>query len=132
MTKGSILAIVVVAGYIGFELFTFHKARYRMEAPYVFNQFVAAHRAYTSCKTPEGQQYNRFVRNMGIVQQRAVGKLSEQHPQASTDDIEQLVKVRTDEQYQIVDTLVSDSGCSDIEVWKLLKRFDNYARLNLG
>lgn len=132
MGKGGVLAIIVVAGYIGFELFTFHKARYRMEAPYVFNQFVAAHRAFTSCKTPEGQQYERFVRNMGIVQRNATGKLSEQHPQASPQEIAQMVEQRTGEQYQMVDSLVSDSGCSDIEVWKLLKRFDNYARLNLG
>lgn len=131
MNKGGFLAILAIIGYIGFELHTVNKARYRMEKPYVFDQFVSAHRAYTACRKPQDEAYQKFERNFALMRSRTLVALANVSADASVD-VTQMLSERIAEKERVVDVLVASKGCADVEVWKLLRRFDIYAGKNLG
>lgn len=132
MNKGGILAILAVIAYLGFELHTINQARYRMEKPYIFNQFVSANRAFVVCRKPEGEQYEKFQRNFELMRERTLQELGKLHPDASEEAVREMISERINDNEQIADALIDTRGCSDTEVWKLLRRFEIFARKNLG
>ena len=132
MNKGTILAIIVLAGYIGFEVYAINKVSYRMEGLYIFDQYVSAQRAFSVCNKPEGKKYEKFLRNLAAVRRRALKELAEEQPEVSADEIQHLAALRETENQNKVDTIINAKGCEDKEVWTLLKRFEIYAKLNVG
>ena len=57
MSNGTPLAILIVLGYVGFEAYAVYRVGYRvgyrMEATYIFDQFVSAKRAQILCGNPQ-------------------------------------------------------------------------------
>lgn len=130
MNKGGLLAAIIVVGYIGFELYTVQKARYRMEAPYIFNQYVEANVAVVTCRQAKGQQYEKFLDNFERVRGRAIKELGAEAADAS--GIEQSLLKRVRDTERATNAVIDEKGCDDIEVWKMLRRFENFAKYNLG
>ena len=132
MSKGPLIAVLVVLGYIGFEAYSVHRVGYRMEAPYIFDQFVSAYRAASVCRTPEAEQQQKFLRNLSSVTKRAEKAWAKTQTGASPDAVERTAATRRKAAEEEVDALIETRGCEDMEVWKLLRRFEIYAKLNLG
>lgn len=132
MNKGGLLAAVIVVGYLGFEVYTVQKARHRMEAPYIFSQFVVANSAVVTCRQAKGAQYEKFLANFERVRARAIKELGEAHPDADAQDIDRMLRKRVRDNELAASNLINEKGCDDIEVWKKLRQFENFAKLNLG
>ncbi|MFK8016711.1 MAG: hypothetical protein AB8G17_14855 [Gammaproteobacteria bacterium] len=131
MNAGSIAAIVVVVGYIGFEVYAVKRSGFRMEPGYILGQFASAARGAELCATPNADQQERFARNYATTRWRAERALAAQNPTHSTAQINTEISAQIAEYYATVDTLVETNGCAGGEAWKLVKHFDNLSRLNL-
>ena len=72
-----------------------------------------------------------FERNRASVQQRAKQELLEQNPAESPETIHRLLAETIQDEESAVDALIDELGCEDIELFKLIKGYENRARLNL-
>ena len=131
MKMGPVLAVLVLAGYIGFEFWAMSRVAYRMEAPYIVASQVEAQHAMALCGSPDAEQSADFRHNLASVTRRAQRELAETYPQDAAAAIDERIGERTRTSIASVDTLVAEKGCDDIEVWKLHRRYENFARLNL-
>lgn len=131
MNKGALIAIFVVIGYFGLEIYAAGKNRYRTEPGFIFGQFAGASRAAQLCGDLPQDQIQRFRNNYAITKRRATRALGEQYPDKPASEIAMLIGEQEVKAFKQVDVLVESSGCRDIEAWKLVKRFKNLARLRL-
>ena len=132
MKAGPILAIIILLGYVGFELYTLSRLGYRMEPLYIFERFAAVEHAMERCGEADADLQNRFTRNRATVQSRARRELVEQNPEQSPEMIDRLMAEIIQSQEAEVDALIAELGCDDIEIFKLTRGYENRARLNLG
>ena len=132
MRIGPALAVIVVAGYVGFELHALDRLGYRMEAAHIVEQNAAAGRAFNLCGDAASESAPDFWRNLEAVSGRARRELADDHPQATPARIQEMIHERMRSGEALADGVVAEKGCKDIEVWKLLRRFDNFARLNVS
>jgi hypothetical protein len=127
-----ILVVLVVAGYVGFELFALQRTKYRTEPLYIFDQFLLAHHAVTKCGSPGEGRLAQFRRNLRSVAARAARELAESNPESSPEQIERMIDARDAEREREVDAIVQAKGCEDPQIKTLLKRFEIRARLRVG
>ncbi len=131
MKVGPILAVLVVAGYIGFEMFAVSRNSYRMEPEHIFGQFVGAAHAVSRCGAPDDAQFDTFQRNRASARARARSALAKADPAAVPAALDaELTDLITAAEAD-VDATIADLGCDDIELWRWQRRFENLARLNL-
>ena len=131
MKQGPILAVLVVAAYLGFEIFAVTKVAYRVEPVYIFERFVAMDRAMSRCGKPAPDVQSRFTRNRRSVRQRAELELGEENPEKTPQAIERMLAETVQSQEERVDALIDQLGCDDIEIFKLTRSYENRARLNI-
>ena len=131
-TTGTIMAVVVFVAYIGFEGWAAHKVRYRIEPLYIHDRWVEAQHALGRCAEPEPGQLEKFWRNFVSVTRNASEDLAERNPEQSADDITESLQLRAAEREQAVDAVIDAKGCANAQVKVWLRRFEIYARLNLG
>jgi hypothetical protein len=124
--------LLIVLGYVSFELFALQKTKHRVDPIYIFDQFLAANHAVMKCGRPEDGQLEQFRRNLKSVAARAAKALHERNPEKSTEQIDRMIKLRDDEREQEVDAIIEAQGCSDPHINTLLKRFEIRARLRVG
>jgi hypothetical protein len=132
MGKAPILLLLVLAGYIGFELYALHRTSYRVEPAYIFDQFLSAHHAAVECGQPHPKQLEQFRRNLRSVAGRAAKDLQEKYPEKSAADIEAMIDQRSRQREGEVDAIIEAGGCADPQIKTLLKRFEIRARLRVG
>jgi hypothetical protein len=132
MNKGSILFIVIVAVYVGFEAFTISKVAHRAEPLYIFERFAAFDRAMSRCGETDADTQQRFTRNRAAVRVRAELELAEQRPENSLEQIHARLDEAAAAQVSEVDALIDELGCDDTELRMLVRGYENRARLNLN
>lgn len=131
MNAGTVAAIIVAAGYIGFELHAVSRAGYRMEPSHILGEFATAQRGAEVCGDPDAATHERFVRNYAWTQRRARTALGDTDPTLDPAQLDARIAEQINQFHAQVDTLIADHGCKHIDVWRLVKRHDNLARLNL-
>lgn len=132
MNKATLLALVGVLGYLGFELYAVRKAGYRMEPRYIFAQYAAAERAVSLCGAPEGADTARFVRNLDHVRRRASAALAETDGELPPGTVDKELERIAAEAASRVNAAFEREGCDAREIWKQRRRFEIYARINTG
>ncbi len=131
MSIPSVLAIVVVIGYLVFEVSILHKQRYRMEPLFVHNEFVTANHATQRCGEPDEAERQQFLLNFKVVQRNALADLMEKTPETATVEASaELARLRTERESE-VDTFIDSNGCDDKQVWRWVKLHDVRANLSL-
>ncbi len=132
MKAGPALAILVLAAYIGFEIYALHRAGPRMEPAAILERFTSAQQATARCGEPAATVRADFERNYGHVRRNALEDAAE----AAPDEPDATVTARIDAQIRAAQTstdeLIDAKGCEDMEVWRLLQLYEKRARLNLG
>jgi hypothetical protein len=123
-----ILFILIVVGYVGFELYGLHRAKERMDPVTILDKFHMADRASSRCGQPEGDDLERFQRNLGLAATRATRALEQRNPDASGVEIAEMLEARRDTRQQEVDAIIAARGCGDREIYILLRRFEIWAR----
>jgi hypothetical protein len=123
-----VLFILIVVGYVGFELYGLHRAKERMDPVTILDKFHMADRATSRCGEPEGDDLERFQRNLGLAERRATRALAERSPDATGVEIAEMLAARREASVQEVDGIVEAKGCGDREIYILLRRFEIWAR----
>jgi hypothetical protein len=123
-----ILFILIVVGYVGFELYGLHRAKERMDPVTILDKFYLADRATSRCGEPEGDDLKRFQRNLGLAESRATRALDERNPDASGDEIAEMLDARREARVQEVDAIIQARGCDDRDIYILLRQFEIWAR----
>lgn len=131
MDGRAILFILIVVGYVGFEVNAVRTSRHLFEPLFTFDQFASMHRATGECGDPEPGQRESFDRNFAAVATRARAELAERHPQRSSEEIAALLAERGRAREDEVDALVAAGGCADPGIWKWLKLYEQRARLTI-
>jgi hypothetical protein len=132
--RGSVFAgaaaVVVVIGYLAFELYGLHRARERMEPAQVYAQFVRARHAVSVCGVDSPARAD-FERNFEAVTRLATSDLAEREPDVTPAQLQQMLAARRRAIEHDVDALVAEHGCKDNAVWRLLKLYEVRSRLTL-
>jgi hypothetical protein len=123
-----VLFILIVVGYVGFELYGLHRAKERMDPVTILDKFHMADRATSRCGEPEGDDLQSFQRNLELAEARATRALAERSPEASQTEIAERLATRREARVQEVDALIEAQGCGDREIYILLRRFEIWAR----
>ena len=131
MNIGTIIAVVVVIGYIAFEVSTLYQLRHRMEPLYVFDEFVTADRATAKCGAPGPEERDDFLRNFAVVERNALADLAETSPNDSTEAHSAMLEQLRNDRIQEVDLFIEENGCQDQMAWRWVKLHEVRARLNL-
>ena len=125
-----ILATIVVAGYLGFELYGLHRARERMEPVAVFTQYAGLRHAVTLCdETPANS--GDFERNFDAVTRLATADLLEKSPDRSEAELASELESKLNARENEVEAVISEQGCDSKEVFRLLKLYEARSRLKL-
>ena len=125
-----ILATIVVAGYLGFELYGLHRARERMEPVAVFTQYAGLRHAVTLCdETPANS--SDFERNFDAVTRLATADLLEKNPDRSEAEAASELESKLNARENEVEAVISEQGCDSKEVFRLLKLYEARSRLKL-
>lgn len=131
MSIRTVLFVVIVMGYFALEIFVVSRNAYRMEPAFIFGEFVGASHAVSLCGTLKPAESDRFDANYSYARRRAIDATAQDRAADSPETIEALVRSLEADGRREVDGLVEKLGCADIELFKLRKRYENLARLNL-
>lgn len=132
MGKMSILFILIVLGYAGFEVYSLYKAKERMDPVSVLDQFTRADRATSQCGKPDATTLQRFQRNLEGATKRASAALAKRNPQQSADEIAGAIETRRRAAEGEVDAIIAAKGCDDRGIWTLLRMYEIWARIGPG
>lgn len=131
MSKATVLASLLVIGYLVFEAYAITRAGYRTEPLYILDRYVSANHATARCGDPPAAQREKFMRNLAVVRRDAAGDLAEAHPQAGAGQVAAMLDERVAAVEREIDELVAELGCDASEVRSLLLLHRARARLKL-
>jgi hypothetical protein len=131
MRTGPVIAILILAGYVGFEAWVVKRSGHLIEPLNIFDQYIAIDRAATACGALDEDQRKDFQRNLDAVTRRARDDLAQIHATEPASAIDRRLRDRADVQRASVDAVIGAGGCQSKEIWKLLKLHEQRARLNL-
>lgn len=123
--------VVVVLGYVAFEVTQLRNSQHLFEPLHTFDQFVSANRAAERCGGAHDPERRSFLRNLEAVERWALDDLSATHPKESAEAIAQRLADRARGRERDVDVQIEEGGCEAPEVWGLRKLHEQRARLRL-
>jgi hypothetical protein len=131
MRTGPVIAVLVLAGYVGFEAWAVKRSGHLIEPANIFDQYIAIDQAAGRCGAPDEKQRKDFERNLAAVTRRARADLAESNATEPADLLDQRLRERADARRAGVDAVIDNQGCESKEIWKLVKLHEQRARLNL-
>ncbi|MFN2288751.1 MAG: hypothetical protein ABR578_10520 [Chromatocurvus sp.] len=120
-----------VLGYIAFEAYGVHTQRHLMEPGYIHAQYAAAEQATTRCGEAKPAAQQQFAHNLAVMERRAIGELLDSDAFSDRSAAATEVARRAEERRARIDTLADNAGCDDRQLWKLMKTYEQRARLKL-
>ncbi len=121
--------LIAIGGLAAIELYTWSKAKHRMEPIYIFDQFALAHHTVNRCGTPEPGQRQRFLRNLELTTVRTIKLLLGRNADQSAEQVAEMLEARDAAREQEVEALIAAGGCTDPQIKTYLKRFEIRANL---
>ena len=131
MKAGTALLLAIVLAYLAFEVHVVSRNAYRTEPAFIFDEFIAASQAVRRCGPLKPVDASRFEANYRYAAWRAASAVTDDAPADAPAAAERRRAAREAEVRQRVDGLVADLGCEHTELFRLRKRYENLARLNL-
>ncbi|MEM1403205.1 MAG: hypothetical protein AAGG55_07740 [Pseudomonadota bacterium] len=130
MNVAGIAATIIVAGYLGLELYGLHNAKERMEPVAVFIEYAGLRHGAALC-TEDPSNRNDFERNFDAVTRLATGDLLKRNPDRSEADVVRELEVKREARESEVGTVIAEQGCGSKEAFRLLKLYEARSRLKL-
>lgn len=127
MNKGGWLFVIIVGGYIAFEISMLNRLGYRMEVDHVLDQMVSAQHAVARCGNATSSQKKKFARRLATLETRATRELAESDPSLDSAQIAAVIAGQMSEIQQSVDASIASLGCDSPEVETLFRRYTIYA-----
>lgn len=128
MKTGTLIAIVVLGGYLGLEAYTIRAASKRMEPAYIHNLLVEARQATEICESSALELQARFTRTF----QRAATSYEKDWAENATDSSAQIFEQQLAEQIALAQKKVTEDidakGCSHPDIKAHFQRYRIYAK----
>ena len=128
MKKGTIIATVILAGYVGLETYTIRQASDRMEPAYIHNLLIEAMAASQICQSSALELEERFTRTLQRTTSSYQVELSKAVPQSTEAAIEQQLTQRVASSKSKVAEEVNTKGCSHPDIKAHFQRYRIYAK----
>ena len=132
MKSGTLIAIVALGGYIGFEAYAIRKAGHRVEPDYIYQLLIEARAAATICDHSVLELQPRFDRTLARVTDSYIKKLEDESGAASGQDFYGQLEQQSVAAQQLLEKTVAEKGCSDPELKAHFQRYRIYARKSRG
>ncbi len=127
MTKGTFLAVLFLAAYLGFEAYAIRKASHRTEPAYIYNLLVEAQTATQLCQSEALQLQARFERTIARVIDRYQQDLQEADPALTLDGLSEILAQRSAAARSRVTDSINATGCDTTEAKAHFQRYRIYA-----
>lgn len=127
MTKGGLLFVIIVGGYILFELSLLHKLGYRTEVDHILGQMVPAQEAVNRCGQASAAQQEKFARRMATLQTRAVRELEKAEPGLGEEQATAQFAAQVRDIRRSAEAAIAEQGCNSPDVVTMLRRYTIYA-----
>lgn len=128
MNTGTILAIVVLLAYLGFEAVAFYKVSHRMEPAYIHNLLVETKAAVDICNTDVSALHERFERTLSRATNTLKKNLAENIADANSQDIEnQIIEHISQAQGRARQSLAT-TGCESQQMKDYAAKYRIYAK----
>ncbi len=128
MNKGSLIAVVILALYIGVEAYAIRKVSHRIEPGYIHALLIRAQHATQACESEALALAPRFAQTLLRVSASYRQELAETNPELSPEDIDnRLAREIADANTEISQTIAS-VGCEDAEIKAHFQRYRIYAK----
>ena len=128
MKSGTLIAVVVLGGYIGLEAFTIRQASYRTEPDYIYQLLIEAEAAALLCNHSVLELQPRFKRTLARVTDSYMQKLTEDRGETSQEELSRLLEQQSLSARQSLEKTVAEKGCSDPELKAHFQRYRIYAK----
>ena len=128
MKSGTLIAVVVLGGYIGLEAFTIRQASYRTEPDYIYQLLIEAEAAALLCNHSVLELQPRFERTLARVTDRYMQKLNENRSETSLEELSGQLEQQSLVARQSLEKTVAEKGCSDPELKAHFQRYRIYAK----
>jgi hypothetical protein len=130
--SGIIPVVILIGGYLAFEAHLMHKAAYRLEPLYLYDQFVIAGEAVARCGDPPAAELDQFIRNLQATERRTLAALRESRPDTPDDALAAELAERRAGREAETAAEIERLGCDAPETRAMLKRYEIRAARRLG
>lgn len=127
MTKGTFLAVLFLAAYLGFEAYAIRKASHRTEPAYIYNLLVEAQTATQLCQSDALQLQARFERTIARVGDSYQQDLQKADPALTLDDLSKKLVQHSAAAKSRVTESINTAGCDTPEAKAHFQRYRIYA-----
>lgn len=128
MKIGHAVALVLVAGYLAFELTALARARPRMEPDYIYRSMVAARTGVERCGDPPREQVAGFDAELERMRGRVREKFADGPTPPDSTAIERRVDDLTRSAEAETSATLDAEGCDSFTARRLLQRHEMHAR----
>ena len=128
MSRGTLLAIVFIAAYAGFEAYAIGKVSHRMEPGYIHTMLLEAQLATRACNGAALELESRFLETLTRVEEKYRRAMAETDPQLSEPMLNNKLSIKRQSAEDRVSAQVETLGCDDAQIRAHFQRFRIYAR----
>jgi hypothetical protein len=98
----------------------------------IFDQFLLASHAASSCTTPDDNVLTNQIANFQAVWLRTAEEIKKRNPSDSEEVIEERMNNRNETLKSKVKGIIKQGGCEDSRIQTLIKLFSAQAEMKLG
>ncbi|MFK8080812.1 MAG: hypothetical protein AB8B97_11055 [Granulosicoccus sp.] len=128
MKSGTLIAIIILSGYVALEAYTIRKASQRMEPAYIHNLLVEAKAATELCNSTALELESRFARTLQRATDSYAKDLLENNSDLSAKAVEEQIEQQTVAARLTATEAVNTDGCSHPDSKAQFQRYRIYAR----
>ncbi|MBX2881664.1 MAG: hypothetical protein KTR32_17085 [Granulosicoccus sp.] len=125
MKAGTLLAVLAITAYLGFEAYAIKKASHRTKPSYIYNVLAESHAAARLCQFGDETLRRKFDSTMARVKIQFNDDLLEQ---LSAEDANRRIAEVTEKASARVQSLAESDDCSSQVMKDYFQRFRIYAR----
>lgn len=126
--KGTILAVLLVLGYVGLEGYAVKKVSYRTKPDYIHDVLIQAKTVTEACNSDRLEYRDRFEKTLTRVVNSYRSMLADANPKATDSDISQQLADRTVQSVTEAESELSGMDCNHQTMKDHFQRYRLYAR----
>jgi len=127
MKNGTLVAVIILAAYIGFEAYAIKKVSHRTEPGYIYQLLVEADAATRLCEHSALAMQPRFTRTLARVSENHKQELAADNPELSAQQISARLQQQIALADQSLKQAISADGCDTAEMKAHFQRYRIYA-----
>ncbi|MFK7994116.1 MAG: hypothetical protein AB8B87_08250 [Granulosicoccus sp.] len=128
MKSGTLIAVLILTGYVALEAYTIRKASHRMEPAYIHNMLIEAKVATELCKAKALELKPRFDKTLHRVTESYQTELRANDPDLTDNELSQQLALQVAAANERVTQAVNAAGCLNTQITAHFQRYRIYAK----